>query len=531
MSVAETIVGEAYSLITQVASWFLALPLLQRVLLVISIPFVYSITWQLLYSLRKDRVPLVFYWIPWVGSAVVYGMQPYDFFSKCQEKYGDCFSFVLLGRVMTVYLGPKGHEFIFNAKLSDVSAEAAYSNFTTPAFGEGVIYDVPNWKLMEQKKFAKVALTTDSFIEYVPLMREEILKYFASEPAFQGKNGKANVLKTQTEMTLFTASRSLMGRDLRNKLNASYAAWYSDLDKGFTPLNFAFPYLPLPSYKARDEAHRKITETYMELINKRRQQPYVHDKDLVDALMNNSTYKDGTKMTDQQVANLMVGVLMGGQHTSAATSLWFLLHLGERPDLQEQLYKEIKETIGDRDLQWEDLQKMPLVNNTIRETLRMHHPLHSVFRLVINDLPVPGTKWIVPAGDYVLASPGWSMINEKYFPHANQFEPHRWDKLAGSGGGFQGQGGSNPANKDNEDNATVDYGFGQISKGVSSPYLPFGGGRHRCIGEHFAYTQLGTLLVTYIQNFTWTSKVPEPDYSSMVVLPTPPAEIQWKKRE
>ncbi|QPG74038.1 Lanosterol 14-alpha-demethylase [Brettanomyces nanus] len=528
MSVVETLVEGAYALIVQVASWFMALGLLQKLFLIIAFPFVYSITWQFLFSLRKDRVPLVFYWIPWVGSSVTYGMQPYEFFSNCQKKYGDCFSFMLLGRVMTVYLGPKGHEFVFNAKLSDVSAEAAYSNLTTPCFGKGVIYDVPNWKLMEQKKFAKVALTTESFIQYVPIMREEILKYFSTDPVFQGKSGKANVLKTQPEITLFTASRSLMGRDLRNTLNSSYAQLFSDLDKGFTPLNFAFPHLPLPGYKKRDNAHAKITETYMELINKRRSDDGNHDKDLVDALMNNSTYKDGTKMTDQQVANLMVGVLMGGQHTSASTSAWFLLQLGERPDLQEELYQEIKKAIGDRELKWQDLEKMPLLNNIIRETLRMHHPLHSVFRQVIHDLPVPDTKWVVPAGHYVLASPGWSMTNEKYFPHAAHFEPHRWDKLAGSGGGFIKE----TSNLDtNEKSDSVDYGFGKISKGVSSPYLPFGGGRHRCIGEHFAYTQLGTLLVTFVQNFKWKSKVPDPDYSSMVVLPSQPAEIEWERRE
>ena len=58
---------------------------------------------------------------------------------------------MLLGKIMTVYLGPKGHEFVFNAKLSDVSAEDAYKHLTTPVFGKGVIYDCPNSRLMEQK--------------------------------------------------------------------------------------------------------------------------------------------------------------------------------------------------------------------------------------------------------------------------------------------------------------------------------------------------------------------------------------------
>jgi hypothetical protein len=53
---------------------------------------------------------------------------------------------------MTVCLGPQGNDFVLNGKLAEVSAEEAYSHLTTPVFGEGVAYDVPNATLMEQKK-------------------------------------------------------------------------------------------------------------------------------------------------------------------------------------------------------------------------------------------------------------------------------------------------------------------------------------------------------------------------------------------
>jgi len=62
------------------------------------------------------------------------------------------FTFILLGRKITVYLGSKGNQFILNAKLKDVNAEEIYSVLTTPVFGKDVIYDVPNAKFMEQKK-------------------------------------------------------------------------------------------------------------------------------------------------------------------------------------------------------------------------------------------------------------------------------------------------------------------------------------------------------------------------------------------
>lgn len=67
-------------------------------------------------------------------------------------QYGDVFTFVLLGRKVTVYLGSKGNRFILHGKTKDVNAEEIYSSMTTPVFGKDVAYDVPNAKFMEQKK-------------------------------------------------------------------------------------------------------------------------------------------------------------------------------------------------------------------------------------------------------------------------------------------------------------------------------------------------------------------------------------------
>lgn len=123
---------------------------------------------------KSNQPPLVFHWLPFVGSTVVYGTDPFKFMFACQakvrifgcgvfetldkwmlilnSKYGDIFTFILLGRKVTVYLGPKGNRFILNGKLKDVNAEEIYSVLTTPVFGKDVIYDVPNAKFMEQKK-------------------------------------------------------------------------------------------------------------------------------------------------------------------------------------------------------------------------------------------------------------------------------------------------------------------------------------------------------------------------------------------
>ncbi|KAH0359778.1 hypothetical protein KCU65_g9785, partial [Aureobasidium melanogenum] len=68
-------------------------------------------------------------------------MNPQGFFFSNRSKYGDIFTFVLLGKKTTVYLGTKRNEFILNGKLKDLNVEEIYGPLTTPVFGQGVVYD------------------------------------------------------------------------------------------------------------------------------------------------------------------------------------------------------------------------------------------------------------------------------------------------------------------------------------------------------------------------------------------------------
>ncbi|KAK9331480.1 cytochrome P450 [Lipomyces starkeyi] len=471
-----------------------------------------------------NRPPVVFHWIPFFGSAISYGMDPYKFFDDNRKKFGDVYTFVLLGRKVTVALGPKGNDFVLNAKLSDVSAEDAYTHLTTPVFGNGVIYDCPNHRLMEQKKFAKSSFTVPAFRSYVPIIVEEVRKYWLKSPQFFSQDpnrvsASAHLMTAMPELTIFTASRTLQGKAIRAKFDESFADLYHDLDRGFTPIHFVFPHIPIPATFRRNAAQKKVSDTYMDVIRDRRQRGDFSDFDVINAYLKDAIYKDGVRMTDREIANMQIGILMGGQHTSSATSAWALLHLGADPELREALYREQIEVCGESlpDLTYENLQSMPLLNYTIRETLRMHPPLHSLMRKVRSDLAIEGTHYVVPKGYYVLASPGVPMMDSTYFKNPTTFQPSRWAET------------KNEINLDDSAEGVT------ISKGAKSPYLPFGAGRHRCIGEQFAYVQLGTILSMFIREFTWTLPegrgVPKPDYTSMVTLPSEPSNIIWTRRK
>lgn len=477
---------------------------------------------QLLFK-NPNEPPVVFHWFPFIGSTISYGMDPFQFFFSCRAKYGDIFTFILLGKKTTVYLGTKGNDFILNGKLRDVCAEEVYSPLTTPVFGSDVVYDCPNAKLMEQKKFIKFGLTADSLRSYVPLITDELEKFIKSSPTFQGPKGVFDVCKTIAEITIYTASRSLQGKEVRSKFDSTFAELYQDLDMGFAPINFMLPWAPLPHNRKRDAAQRKLTETYMDIIKARRQSGSKKDsEDMVWNLMS-SVYKDGTPVPDEEIAHMMIALLMAGQHSSSSTASWIVLRLATRPDIIEELYQEQLRVLGSDlpPLTYDSLQKLDLHAKVIKESLRLHAPIHSIIRAVKNPMPVDGTPYVIPTSHNVLSSPGVSARTEEHFSNPLEWNPHRWND-------------SLTARTENEEK--VDYGYGLVSKGANSPYLPFGAGRHRCIGEQFAYVQLGTITAGLVRlfklrNLPNVEGVPETDFSSLFSKPSVNSFVQFEKRE
>lgn len=296
---------------------------------------------------------------------------------------------------------------------------------------------------------------------------------------------------------------------------------------------FMFPNLPLPSYKRRDVAQQKMSDFYGDIIRRRRVEGS-HEYDMIASLME-CKYKDGRPLTDREIAHIMIALLMAGQHTSSATSSWALFHLGDKPDVVEALYQEQLSKFGKDDgtfapLTLDEMRDCPILNSVIKETLRLHPPIHSIMRKVISDIPVPQSlsapserdAYVIPKGNFVIACPGVSAVDPLIWNDAQEFAPERWTTQSKE---------QELAEKD-EKGETVDYGFGAISKGTSSPYQPFGAGRHRCIGEQFAYLQLSTIIATFVREMTLESKggVPAQDYTSMIVLPQPGSRLHFKRR-
>ncbi len=123
---------------------------------------------------------------------------------------------------------------------------------------------------------------------------EESLAFF-NEWAF-AKTGSVDVFHDFSELTIRTASRCLMGKEIRAQLKSNVARLYADLDAGFAPINVFFRWLPLPSYFNRDRANRIMTDTFLTILKDRRARDGDQKtSDVLQALMD-SKYKDGSKV-------------------------------------------------------------------------------------------------------------------------------------------------------------------------------------------------------------------------------------------
>jgi sterol 14alpha-demethylase len=285
---------------------------------------------------------------------------------------------------------------ILGGKPNVVSADQAYNHLTAPVFGPNVIYDCPSETFTQQKKFVKGGFSLDNLRAYMGMIEDETLQFISKDPAFAPTYDAPNhswvsfdSIKYMSELTILTASRTLQGREVRPRLDKTFARRFEDLGGGFNPINFLFPSLPLPINRRRDKAQREMSQFYQDIIRQRHERALgggnedIETEHDIIAALDRQTYRDGTPLSVAEMAHLMIALLMAGQHTSSSTNAWTLLHIADRADVQQALYEEQVKYFGEPDgelrkMEYEDLKSLPLLDSVIRETLRIHSPIHSI---------------------------------------------------------------------------------------------------------------------------------------------------------
>jgi sterol 14-demethylase len=273
----------------------------------------------------------------------------------------------------------------------------------------------------------------------------------------------------------------------------------------FLPQLFFFPNLPNPHRSKCVKARQLFKEMFQEVIEERKKKQasdpnYKPPEDYLQVLME-AKYKDGTPLTMTEITGNMIGILLGGQHTSNVTGTWCLSHLLKEPKWLEAVMEEQKKFFPDKGpyatqpatLTYEQVQQMEVFDQVLSETLRLHPPFFQLSRKVKVDSEFNGT--VIPAGHIVNISPSASHRNPELWDEPNKFDPTRFA----------------PENKD---------------KIKPYAWIPFGGGMHQCGGRKFAWNSLKASLSWLLRNYELelvgkgATEMPKEDYTTMVVAPT-----------
>ena len=446
-------------------------------------------------------------WIPFVGVGLKFAFgPPLTYATNMFQKHGEVFTLGMFGKRLTFMVGPEAHQPFFKKSDEELSQDEPY-RFCVPIFGPGVVYDAEPAVRRQQLRFIGKSLKGDALKGYVPQIVRECEDYFKKHWPTEGE---VDLRDTLSELIILTASRCLMGREVREQLFEDVAQLYQDLDEGLTPLSVFFPYLPLPAHKKRDAARDEMVRVFGRIMKSRREHPEEEHNDVLRVFME-SRYRDDRVLTDTEVAGLMIALLFAGQHTSSVTSSWTgLLLLKHKDRYMEPLLREIHDVAEQNGgINYEALREMKFLHNCVKEALRMYPPLIFVMREVIE--PFYYKNYLIPKGDILFVSPALSMRLGK-------------DKkdLGGGIGGFKEPEDYNP------------YRFGPDTKEdeeTEMSYLGFGAGHHACLGEQFAYVQIKTIWATILRDFDLelVGDLPKPDYRAMVVGPSAPCKIRYRR--
>jgi sterol 14-demethylase len=222
-------------------------------------------------------------------------------------------------------------------------------------------------------------------------------------------------------------------------------------------------------------------------------------------------YKDGSRLTNDQVLGMLIAVLFAGQHTSSITSTWtgLLIHRQQGPHLPqpgEGATERVMEKHGDK-IDFDVLAEMDELHFCIKEALRMHPPLIMLLRQCHVPFEVEtteGKKFVVPKGHIVATSPrsrtAWTSVYT---------EPRRSTNPNGSRV-------TSPRTRTRS----------RPSSGSAAGGTDAWERRSRtCRSRPSGRTCSATLTLSS------SASLPEPDYEGMVVGPKHPCTVRYKRRK
>ncbi|GGV56910.1 cytochrome P450 [Streptomyces spectabilis] len=403
--------------------------------------------------------------LPWLGHAHHILRDPLEFIQQ-QRRYGD---------LVRIRMGPK-LLYIVNTPTLVRELLTAHQH----QFAKGDIYDKASAVLGKglftsegefhrcQRRLVQPAFHRAQVEQFAAIMQRVATSATRSWRDGETIRMDQFTMGATAEIVMKTLFSEALSDDTLNEFISLQSTLLKGfLKRGYIPVDAYFR-LPLPENrryaKAVVDSHRIVDG----FVAERRTRGSARD-DVLSLLMHARADDDSRTMSDRQVSDETITLMMAGTDTTAALITWVFHVLATQPTIARSAYEEVDAAFrGPEPPTIPILLQLAYLRRVVKEALRMYAPAWVLPRRALPGAELGGH--VIPAGTNVLYSPYALHHDERLFPEPEKFLPQRWEP--------------------EQEKAIPRFA-----------YVPFGAGVRMCIGDEFSIAE--AMIVTATVMHRW----------------------------
>jgi len=438
-------------------------------------------------------------------------IDPMKLYKDSFKKYGDVV-YIRMGQYGFLMLNDADAiEQVLQTDAKIYTKSTAYERFRL-IFGNGLLISSGElWK--KQRRMMAGSFSSKNVERLHPLILQETLHTTRK----WAHGAEVDLAEEMNALTLHIISKSMLGhieekdtfiirssvQNMLTYLQTSRHLWLQLLvtilpvkDKVAMAIKIE-SHLPLKSTKTFFQSIKSIDEFVHKMIEERRRLNL--NENLLDTMIKATDQEDQSTMTNQQLRDEVVNILIAGHETTSNALSWMFHQLLKYPDVYKKVTEEIRSKIQAETPTFEELASLIYTQAVFQESMRLFPPFWRISRRATEATKVKGFD--IPAGTNVIASIFTIQRSKDHWKDPEEFRPERF--LAGGDSHHR------------------------------FAFIPFGAGPRICIGSNLAMTEAITILATCLKNFDF-EKAFQKDPTFLLSLTMQPKEgckVRIKKVE
>ncbi len=406
-----------------------------------------------------------------IGNLIAFRRDVLGLLLNSQREFGDVVRFNLGPMVIHLAAHPDHVKQVLVTNQHNYNKDTRSSSKIVGITGPGLLTSNGDaW--LRQRRLMQPVFNAQRLLAYTDLIVAETDRMLDGWQARADSGMPIDVASEMTRLTCTLIARILLGADLSADIDEVERSTTIVMKHTWRRLERIVDpplWLPTPGNLRFRNAKRRLDEIVYRLIAERRSGPPRND--LLALLLkarDDGIGGTGGGMTEEQLHNETITLLLAGHETTANALSWTFYLLSQEPRWRQNVYDEVLAQLGQRAAGADDLPRLDLVTRVFQEAMRLYPPIWIMERRVLEDDLIGG--YHIPGGSALEISPYVTHRHPEFWKDPECFDPDRFTP--------QRSAGRHPY-----------------------AYLPFGGGQRLCIGSHLAMLEGRVILSRVLQRF------------------------------